>query len=109
MKERINSYDYISGKTSFLWTDIILSVLIYSELVLILIFGIIDVPGGISQLIDKTNEQFSREDIHISPHSYGSMIIGQFVIWLFIFSAYYCSGMDKNKKRLVQSARICLD
>ena len=73
-----------------------MSVLIYFGLVLVVIFGIIDVPGGISQLIDKTNEQFSRDDTHISPHSYGSMIIGQFVIWLFIFSAYYCSGMNEN-------------
>ena len=84
----------IIGKRSFLWTDAVLSFIIFFGLLIVIFFGILDVPGGISQLTEKAQEQFWQEDIHISPHSYGSMMIGQFIIWLFIFSVYYGSGKD---------------
>ena len=77
-------------------TDVILSSAVYFGLVLVVIFGMIDVPGGISQLISKGQDSFVREAIHISPQSYGSMMIGQYIIWLFIFSVYYCSGKTTN-------------
>ena len=82
------------GKKCFLWTDVICSVVVFLGILTVFVFGIIDVPGGFVMLIQKVNEKWSQDEVNysISPHSYASMMVGQFLIWLFIYSVYYGSG-----------------
>ena len=67
---------------------------------MVVMFGFIDVPVGISALLEKAKAHLSKDanQNEIStPHSYGGLIFGQFMLWLFIYSVYYCSGMSPMK------------
>ena len=86
------------GKWCILWTDLVLSLLIFTGIITVFLFGIIDVPGGFTILLEKAVEQWQNDanQYNISPHSYGSIMIGQFIIWLFVYSVYYTSGILKE-------------
>ena len=79
-----------------LWTDFVLALLIFCGLATVLIVGIIDIPGGFAMLLEKARENSlnTREDglSTFSNHYFVSMLVGQFVIWLCIYSAFYASG-----------------
>ena len=63
---------------------------------MVVMFGFIDVPVGISALLEKAKAHLSKDvnqNESSAPHSYGGLIFGQFMLWLFIYSVYYCSGM----------------
>ena len=87
-------HSFPKGKQCLLWTDFVLSLVIFVGLVTVFVIGIFDVPGGFAILMERAKERWPRDEIpsNGSTHSYGSMIVGQFVIWLFIYSAYYGSG-----------------
>ena len=67
---------------------------------MVVMFGFIDVPVGISALLEKAKAHLSKDAIQnesSTSHSYGGLIFGQFMLWLFIYSVYYCSGMCSIK------------
>ena len=86
----------LTGKQTILWTDLALSSAVFIGILVVVMFGFIDVPVGISALLEKAKSHLSKDAIQnesSTPHSYGGLIFGQFMLWLFIYSVYYCSGM----------------
>ena len=70
--------------------------MIFVGLAAVLIVGIIDIPGGFSTLLEKARENSLNTpeggSYNASNHYFVSMMFGQFLIWLCIYSAFYASG-----------------
>ena len=87
----------LTGKQTLLWTDLVLSLAIFIGILVVVMLGFIDVPVGLSALLEKAKAHLSKDanqnESSSTPHSYGGLIFGQFMLWLFIYSVYYSSGM----------------
>ena len=90
----------LTGKQTILWTDLVLSLAIFIGILVVVLLGFIDVPVGLSALLEKAKAHLSKDanqNESSTPHSYGGLIFGQFMLWLFIYSVYYSSGMSTMK------------